>query len=111
MSNPIDPAQDKLVKKTASYLGDAPETDFLSDSVLEAIALVDRHCQAAPDSVPALIRDRAIVKVAAELYEQQNAPSGVRNFADMEGVTPVRVARDPMVAARPLLAPFLPLAV
>ena len=48
-----------------------------------------------------------MLECASELYAKQNAIGGiVSDFSD--GPT-VRLARDPMVAARPLLAPYVPL--
>ena len=49
----------------------------------------------------------ATMEVAAELYHRKNAPNGVSQFADGQG-NPVRVARDPMVAAYRTLGAYLP---
>lgn len=57
-------------------------------------------------AAPADIVDRATLEVGSELYHRRNAPNGVAQFASYDGA-PVRVARDPMVAARPLLAPWV----
>ena len=54
------------------------------------------------DVIPAEIIDRATLMVGSELYHQRNAPNGVAQFASYDG-SPIRVARDPMVAAYPLL--------
>jgi hypothetical protein len=56
--------------------------------------------------VPDEIADRAVLEVASELYHRRNAPNGVAQFATMDAA-PIRIARDPMVAARPLLAPYV----
>ena len=62
--------------------------------------------------MPAEILERATIEVAAELYHRRSAPNGIKNFADgFDGTAAIRVARDAMVAARPLLAPYLPLAI
>jgi hypothetical protein len=52
--------------------------------------------------VPTSIRDRAVLNVGSELYHQRNAPNGLAQFASFE-TAPVRIARDPMTAAYPLL--------
>lgn len=46
--------------------------------------------------------DRAILEVAAELYHRKNTKNAVAQFASPDG-SPVRIARDPMVAAYPIL--------
>lgn len=61
-----------------------------------------------PADVPAAIADRARLEVGSELYNRRNAPNGIAQFASPDG-SAIRVARDPMVAAYPLLAPYLPL--
>lgn len=59
------------------------------------------------DGVPQSIMRRAILEVGAELFHRRQAPNGITQFAMPNGPAPVRVARDPLVAARDLLAPFL----
>jgi hypothetical protein len=58
--------------------------------------------------VPQVILDRAILGAASELYNQKDAPNGIAQFNTFDAA-PIRVARDPMVAAYPILRPFLPL--
>lgn len=99
------------VERLAHYVGGVPPTDYLEACAAEATALVDRHLGAARDQVPTTVRDRAVLEVAAELYHRKSAPNGIKNYTDMDGTAAVRVARDALVAARPLLAPYLPLAV
>ena len=89
----------------ADYVKVAPVTDYVRQCWDEAAALVGRHIGDA--DVPATIRTRATIEVGAELYNRQNAPSGVLNQATEFGGTPTRVARDPMVAAYPLLRPWV----
>jgi len=48
------------------------------------------------------IRDLAILKTGAELYSQRDAPGGISQFSDVNS-NPIRVARDPLIAAMPLL--------
>lgn len=60
-------------------------------------------------TVPAEIRQRAIIEAGSELFHKRQAPNGISQFADAAG-TPLRVARDPMNVARVILQPFLPLA-
>lgn len=48
----------------------------------------------------------AILKTGAELYSQRDAPQGVSQFSDVNN-NPVRVARDPLVAAKPILRKYV----
>lgn len=103
------PALDRqaLARRIADAQGRAV-SDALTTDVDTACELVKREI--GDNAVPEAIVSAAVEKVAVELSDQRLAPSGIRNFADVDSVVAVRVARDPMVAARPLLAPFLPLA-
>lgn len=89
----------------ASYVGTSSD-DFVKSCATTAKAMVDGHIGDHDDDVPDQIRDRAVLEVGSELYHRRNAPNGVAQFATLDAA-PIRVARDPMVAARPLLAPFL----
>lgn len=62
--------------------------------------------QEAPNAVPEAVRDRAVIEVAAELFHRRNAPNGIKSFGDLDGAAAIRVARDALVAARPLLDPW-----
>lgn len=77
----------------------------ITSALSTAEALVKVHVGAA--TVPSEITDRAVLEVASELFHRKNAPNGISQFQDFNAA-PVRVARDPMVAAYPLLAPFVP---
>lgn len=56
--------------------------------------------------VPEPIIARAVLEVGSELFHRRNAPNGVAQFASYDGQA-IRVARDPMVAAYPLLARYM----
>lgn len=60
-------------------------------------------------TVPATIIDRARIVVGAELYGQRAAPNGIAQFATFDGNNAIRVARDPMTGAYPLLGRYVPL--
>lgn len=90
-----------------------------SDGVLqvcldESAALVDRYLEGHGDvdePPPAAILDRAYLLVAAELFNQRQAPNGYLNqqFDAPDGIQsePIRISRDPLAAARPLLAQWV----
>lgn len=99
-----------LTTRLAAYVGDVPIDDYLRSCVDEATALVGSQVGTAV--IPQDVHDRAVMEVAAELYHRRSAPNGIKSFADgLDGATAIRVARDALVAARPLLAPYLPLAI
>lgn len=100
------PAEADLTALRTYVNADATQDAFLGECWGEADALVAAYVSTA--SPPAEVRRRAVLEVASELYHRRNAPGGVlAAYADL-GAAPVRVARDPMVAAYPLLGPFLP---
>lgn len=81
------------------------DTDFVQQCWYEAEALVTRYVGEA--AVPDAVLGRASLEVGSELFHRRAAPNGVAQFASLEGA-PVRVARDPMVGAYPILNRFLP---
>lgn len=83
---------------------------FLATCWDRAAALVSRHTTDAPDAIPVAILEGAVVGVASEIFHAQSAPNGISQFADGSG-NPIRVARDPMVAAYKILAPFVGLGI
>lgn len=85
----------------------AQDSAFLGECLAEATALVAAAIGAV-QTVPTAASERATLEVASELFHRRAAPNGITQFATTEG-SPIRVARDPMVAARPILAPYLPL--
>lgn len=99
------------VEQVSEFVGASPDehTGLLTSCLAEARALVDRHVGSKP--VPAVIRDRAYVGVAADLFAQRNAPSGVMNqqyqTADGGMGDVIRISRDPMTAAYKLLRPWM----
>ncbi|WP_130864633.1 hypothetical protein [Acidipropionibacterium timonense] len=57
------------------------------------------------DTCPQVILDQAGVIVAAELWRRRDAPGGVVN-AWGDTTVPIRLARDPLTPALPILAPW-----
>ena len=94
---------DELHAYTNAATGD---TDFLTSCVDQATALVTRFIGSVT-TVPDAIADRAALEVASELFYRRQAPSGISQFATVEGASPIRIARDPMVAAYPILTPWV----
>jgi hypothetical protein len=94
--------------KLASYVGfkvvEGNNYDFEDGCIQTAVALINNYVGTA--SVPAVIKDQAILLAASELFHRRSAPNGIAQFATMDG-QPFRVAKDPMNAVYPLLLPFV----
>lgn len=90
---------------TDDYIGDCVDVaDAMVTTFLAGSQLIDEDGE--PQDIPEEVVDRAVLEVGSELYHRKNAPNGVAQFATMDA-PPIRIARDPMVAARPILAPYL----
>lgn len=91
----------------ASVSGAPDETmDALIDN---ADVLVESYIEDLPaDTVPATILERAKMLVAAELWNQDQAPNGVLNqqYESPDGMVdaPIRIGTDPLRPAYALLA-------
>lgn len=83
--------------------------EYLAECLAEAEAMVARAIGAAVD-VPVEISERATIEAASELFHRRQAPNGVSQFAAPDGGA-IRIARDPMNAARAILAPYLPMGI
>lgn len=94
----------------ATYVGASDASSaFVDDCWDEAAALVARYVGQV--EVPAVIIKRATIEVGSELFHRKQAPNGIAQFASPDGGAAVRVARDPMVAAYPLLSPYVGLGI
>lgn len=82
------------------------DNDFVEHCFDEATALVDAYVGDAVVDADALIR--AVLECGSELYHRRSAPNGVAQFATLDGGSAIRVARDPMVGAYPILARWMP---
>ena len=92
-----------------SYVG-APDTDdaFVETCFDDASSMVSVFIGNA--YVPRNVIDRATLEVGSELYHRRSAPNGIAQFSTFDG-TPIRVARDPMIGAYPLLTRYVGLGV
>lgn len=92
------------------YVG-APDSDdtFVTACWNEAVELVNKFVGTA--TVPAAVLLRAKIECGSELFHRRSAPNGVAQFATLDGGTAIRVARDPMVGAYPILMPYVGLGV
>lgn len=76
--------------------------------VEQAVAMVTNFVGTNADRVPESVLDLASLEVAQDLYFRTESKNGISQFADGDG-GPVRIARDPMLAAYAILRPFLPM--
>ena len=76
------------------------DEDFVAQCWDEAKALVDAFIGDA--EVPVAATERAYLEVGSELFHRRQAPNGVAQFTTIDG-SAIRVARDPMVGAYPIL--------
>lgn len=94
----------------AAFVG-APASDpYLETCVAEAAEMVKHAIGGA--RVPEEIKRIATREVAADIYHRRSARNGVAGFDDSDITpAPVRINRDPMIAARPILRPYLGVAI
>jgi predicted Zn-dependent peptidase len=88
-----------------AYVGaSTSDISYVTDCFDEATALVIQFV--GKSYVPKSIVDRAVLEVGSELYHRRSAPNGIAQFGALDGA-PIRVARDPMVGAYPLLQRYM----
>lgn len=86
-----------------AYIGTEETGDFITSCLTAGHSLVDRY--QGEVEVPSQLHVQAVLICASEIYHRRSAPQGIAQFASMDG-SPVRVARDPMIAVYPLLQPY-----
>jgi len=87
----------------ANFVGAGSEdTAFVTSCLSTAKDLVDDFV--GDSEVPTSILERCYLAVGSELFHVRNAPNAISQYS---GDSPIRIARDPMVAARPLLQQYV----
>ena len=88
-----------------SYVnGSEDDLEFIQLCEFQAQDLVDGFVGTA--TVPETVLERAYLEVGSELFNRRSAPNGVAQFTTFDGAA-IRIARDPMVGAYPLLRRFI----
>lgn len=77
---------------------------FVESCFVTATQLVDSYVGSA--NVPVDVIERAYLEVGSELFHRRQAPNGVAQFTTLDG-SAIRIARDPMVGAYPLLRKYV----
>lgn len=90
------------VEQFRAYVGTKEVSSFVDSCLSSATQMVNKFVGAS--NVPVDVLDSAVLSCASELFHRRSAPNGVAQFADL-GQT-VRIAKDPMNAAREMLLPF-----
>lgn len=102
----------------ATYVG---TRDFVGDVLDAALLLVNKYVASHalwqrfyrqpwstdPHEIPTPVVDRAVLETGAELYNRKSSKNGIAQFATGDSVSPMRISRDPLTAARGLLDPYL----
>lgn len=111
-SAPPEALVDRLTNyvKSGSHSVSEADSAFISDCISSAVELVNAACGDYITRIPEAVLTRAYVEAGSELYNRRSAPNGISQFSAPDG-TSIRLARDPMVAARPLIQPYLPLGI
>jgi hypothetical protein len=86
------------------------DVDYATECNTEATVFVENFIGADnPYGVPDEAKARAILEVGADLFYRKNSRNGIVSYeSGMPAPEPVRLQRDPMTAAYPILRPFLP---
>ncbi|WP_455952502.1 hypothetical protein [Arcanobacterium haemolyticum] len=99
----VDQVQERL-NAALDFTQTPDESNNVATCARDAAKLVGDYIGAAP--VPESIAVLAAVEVGRELFTRLGAPGGIYSpFADS---APVRLARDPLKAAYPLLQCYMP---
>lgn len=75
----------------------------LERALLQAESMLTNYLGAEKAGIPEDEYDPWVLHLTSELWNRQNAPGGVSNFATLDG-EPFRLARDPMTALYPLMS-------
>jgi len=106
-----DVLDEGLVEALTEYVN-ADETeesvDFVTACAGEASTLVANYVGSA--TVPGSILHRAVLEVGADLFHRRSSRNGVVGFEGGD-ILPVRIARDPMLSAYPILRQFIPIGI
>lgn len=97
---------EQIAARLAPFVGANQADSYITSCATEAVELVTHHVGKC--DVPGSVLERAALEVGADLYHRRTARNGIAGFEDTEvGTSPIRINRDPLTPARPILAPWL----
>lgn len=100
------PAAPATVAKLAKYCNAQATDEYVVDCANEAFDMVAWPVSKAVTPVPESVVARAVLEVGKELFDRRQSRNGIAGL-DSPDFAPMRIARDPMKAAQPFLAPYL----
>lgn len=106
-----DPENTAAASTLAEYVNAVATEDVAhaASCAAEAAVLVNNAIGTDnPYVVPEEIVARCVLEVGSELYYRKSSRHGISSFDGIEGAMPLRISRDPMTAAWPLLRRFIP---
>lgn len=96
------------IAELARFVSAPQEDPYLGACITESTDLVGKLAGDRLPTIPEPVADRAILEVAADLYHRRATRNGIAGFDDTEiSAAPVRINRDPLTPARPILAPWI----
>lgn len=88
-----------------AYVGaSSNDDDYVQDCWDTAKDLVTSYIKST--KIPAGVLKRCYIEVGSELFQRRSAPTGVAQYATVNGV-PLNTARDPLVGVYPLLNRYM----
>lgn len=93
-----------LTSKQLAQTMKIADSDRLGRHLSTAKAMIEDYTRGCTQ-IPEEILNRACEALTREIYHQDDAPNGVKMFGGLDGA-PIRLARDPFVAARPYLSRY-----
>lgn len=98
----VDKAKLRSHARAGAQVTDAQLNDCLEAAAEQLKEFIGRKV------VPPKSYDRAHLLVANEMLQQDMAPNGILNqqYDGGDGSVPLRIGRDPLTPAYPILAPF-----
>lgn len=99
------PTADQVTTRLVDFLETHNTDPHVATSAAEAVALVSGRWGTMPD-LPEVMGMRVLLEVAADLYYRRASRNGVVSLGDSE-VVAVRISRDPLSAAEPMMRPWV----
>lgn len=101
------PATPEQIAALAGYCQASATDPYVVQCAHEAADMVALPVsKVAANTVPASVVSRAVLECGKELFDRRQSRNGIAGLDNMD-FAPMRIARDPMKAAMPYLAPYL----